>query len=828
MQEILVRFDWIRHGLSCANILPGSSKLDIFSRSNFAPDAALTDCGIKQAQETGKYFIDNLHVDQPYNIIVCSQLRRAIETALNLFNMYNDQDRPIIINKIYVVPYICEEGMPYLLPNADNESEEENVVMEKLRESYPNIKNILDWTIFNLESFNNKEKPNYDIFIKNVVPVLLNHVIKEQLLNNRNKLTSDIVNRMDKVEATTNFTKRQEKNITKDSTNIRIGCVSHSIFMQNHFKKHFGKKFNKPKNTQILSELITYQRGSINSNNITTELYNIPTNKPFTNLSTNNSSKSKPENNGIFCQYDSNKQPNVNNIQLSENKYGLVYLDSGFDDPSNSLTFENFKQNELNYDRCSVGAKNIIGKKSNINKLQSLNKIDPITNLSDMPALPQKNKLVLLPKLEKTPVIENKNMTLFKYTDLPKDNLHPKENKNLKITILTFNEGEATNKSFKGCIEKIVATLEEHAPTIICILSQEAPEDSFHKALAKYFSIPSQNYTLLTRGVFGQNLLIPMPLRASLYLKKEISNHYNIDNIDPIKCIFFNDCFSTEFKHKSNNNCNIKLNIKYIALRVGFLQHIAATKHAIGINLEINDPVYKSKIMLVNTHLPFGGDSDTPKNRQEKLEQIIESSNNGFDLMNKFKDGYAIFISGDLNFRNHCENDKDPKCINNVIEIYQDEKILKKQKLETLKNELYEWLEKKSQNFLSNELYKKLAESIYIDFPTCRYVDKKFDVTQLKFSCINNKCEFEPKLLDYDKIRIPSTCDQILVAYKEKLIKINLLPIDSCDMNYSDHLGLIGTYEIIYDDYNSTSTHMNDTIYANDVNINKREPPFTI
>src|SRR4051812_20134401 len=77
-----VRIDWIRHGLSCANVLTG---LNVFFRGSLAPDAMLTDCGVTQAQQTGDKVLTTLNNEQPYNIVVCSQLTRAIETAFHLF-----------------------------------------------------------------------------------------------------------------------------------------------------------------------------------------------------------------------------------------------------------------------------------------------------------------------------------------------------------------------------------------------------------------------------------------------------------------------------------------------------------------------------------------------------------------------------------------------------------------------------------------------------------------------------------------------------------------------------------------------------------------------
>lgn len=103
--EVYVQIDWIRHGFSCANALSSLSVNTVWTairdlevkRGKYARDAKLTDIGISQAQLANKKFFKRYN---SYDMICCSQLRRAMETAQHLYDGI-DKD-------IFVLPYVNE------------------------------------------------------------------------------------------------------------------------------------------------------------------------------------------------------------------------------------------------------------------------------------------------------------------------------------------------------------------------------------------------------------------------------------------------------------------------------------------------------------------------------------------------------------------------------------------------------------------------------------------------------------------------------------------------------------------------------------------------
>jgi broad specificity phosphatase PhoE len=105
---------WIRHGLSCANIHNITHALYF--------DPKLTQDGLN-CSETSSRFVPNIK----YDFIFCSVLKRAMETALSMFN-----SQP---NRIISLPYIGEKGF-----GSDNKKSK----YDKLSKYFINVSDKLD------------------------------------------------------------------------------------------------------------------------------------------------------------------------------------------------------------------------------------------------------------------------------------------------------------------------------------------------------------------------------------------------------------------------------------------------------------------------------------------------------------------------------------------------------------------------------------------------------------------------------------------------------------------------------------------------------------
>lgn len=119
---------WIRHGLSCANVLKMQAldermswQVKVKSRVQFPSysDPPLTNCAIDRAKRMGPKILDQIRknhtgwVDRNWPVLVfSSQMLRAIETAL-----YNFGGMPV-----YPIPHIAEKG-----PGLDNQPKAWNV-----------------------------------------------------------------------------------------------------------------------------------------------------------------------------------------------------------------------------------------------------------------------------------------------------------------------------------------------------------------------------------------------------------------------------------------------------------------------------------------------------------------------------------------------------------------------------------------------------------------------------------------------------------------------------------------------------------------------------
>jgi broad specificity phosphatase PhoE len=136
---------WIRHAYSCSNLVGDTiGNTDIlngilFPRAKYSFDAQLTDYGIVQTQETRSREKD---LFGKMDIVLTSQLRRSIETAINLF-----KDNDITI---YPVPYVNEirfHVLKLLNADLDNQSIGLTSLMAYLREKYGNLSDKIDFSL---------------------------------------------------------------------------------------------------------------------------------------------------------------------------------------------------------------------------------------------------------------------------------------------------------------------------------------------------------------------------------------------------------------------------------------------------------------------------------------------------------------------------------------------------------------------------------------------------------------------------------------------------------------------------------------------------------
>lgn len=184
-----VNLYWIRHAFSCANILEHKGIIANIARPIVTIDPMLTRAGVNQSKALNNEFLTN-KIHNKFDIVICSNLKRALETALYAFNNVN--------TLIYVVPYISEERNPYAL-NLDNENAPQSATeLEIYYQSIQHEFNIkVNFDILKQLDPYGQLKPNYDSFIKIILTKILNinnmatniaivshsHFIKNHLIN---------------------------------------------------------------------------------------------------------------------------------------------------------------------------------------------------------------------------------------------------------------------------------------------------------------------------------------------------------------------------------------------------------------------------------------------------------------------------------------------------------------------------------------------------------------------------------------------------------------------------------------------------------------------
>lgn len=160
-EKITINVYMIRHGMSETNAMQKKGIIG-WIKHLFKRDPCLVKEGIDKSKKKGKWlnYIQNFRNDNNYDsfkfidystcnlipphfdFVLCSELLRAIETAVNMFQH----------KKIYVIPYVSEiQGYKNVIPL------EKNIQQDFIYAKYP--RSNVDW-----KYIDKKTKPNYKKF----------------------------------------------------------------------------------------------------------------------------------------------------------------------------------------------------------------------------------------------------------------------------------------------------------------------------------------------------------------------------------------------------------------------------------------------------------------------------------------------------------------------------------------------------------------------------------------------------------------------------------------------------------------------------------------
>jgi hypothetical protein len=276
--NVNIKIYWIRHGFSCANYLYDNIHLthSIKDKSILASDAKLTNitlnniCKMKSEIATD-YYRNVLNSD----FILCSELTRAIETAMMLFGTFN--------KTIYIAPYIGEEVETSGLGKSDNIPSDKHI-------KQTNITNIIDFHNKNADKCNGmftsnvsfdildnliydeKTEPNIIEFFKKVIPYLIKKHNKKQIINNTLNLTLTLVSHSQFIKKTTSIYPKNLE-IILQYINTTYYIVDDSYYITNNkYYDHLNNKYynflNKKLNKYGATKYSITDYGNIKSINI--------------------------------------------------------------------------------------------------------------------------------------------------------------------------------------------------------------------------------------------------------------------------------------------------------------------------------------------------------------------------------------------------------------------------------------------------------------------------------------------------------------------------------------------------------------------------------
>lgn len=165
-EKVYLQIDWIRHGFSCSNALGSLDANTVwsiissweFKRGKYAKDARLTDIGMAQARVANKKFFKRY---EKFDMICCSQLRRAMETAELLFaGIHKD---------IYVLPYVCE--VRHLIGKVTGLNNQ--TVPTDWMQRRAEVANKFNWMFFETLKIDGYAEASVDNFYKRLLPLMV-------------------------------------------------------------------------------------------------------------------------------------------------------------------------------------------------------------------------------------------------------------------------------------------------------------------------------------------------------------------------------------------------------------------------------------------------------------------------------------------------------------------------------------------------------------------------------------------------------------------------------------------------------------------------------
>lgn len=252
--RIYIQIDWIRHGFSCANAM---SSLDVntvwsvladwdFKRGKYARDAKLSNIGINQAQVANKKFFSRY---KGFDMICCSQLRRAMETAEHLFNGIDKQ--------IYVLPYVNEFRNVFGdMVGASATSIPTDWTLRRSEVS----KETFNWMFFETLKIKQFAEPSIDNFYRRLMPLIVYFMKKSKGMNigtENRPLKIAIVSHQRYIRKLLNI---------KDSIN-NTGIIGEQIIYdlkkRNIEKSLATKKIHSPEYIIFNGKKIVYSKGKI-------------------------------------------------------------------------------------------------------------------------------------------------------------------------------------------------------------------------------------------------------------------------------------------------------------------------------------------------------------------------------------------------------------------------------------------------------------------------------------------------------------------------------------------------------------------------------------
>ena len=195
-KNIYVQIDWIRHGFSCANAMSAFDADTVWSvitqwevkRNKYTSDAKLTDVGISQAQVLNKQFFKRYG---KFDMICCSQLRRAMETANEVFSG--------IGGDIFVLPYVCEIRNIALRAIGSNGSS----IPTDWKVRRAEVSDKFNWIFFETLKIDKYANASVSNFYERLLPLMIYMVLKRKRLQ-----------------------------VGTESRPIRLAIVSHQLFMR--------------------------------------------------------------------------------------------------------------------------------------------------------------------------------------------------------------------------------------------------------------------------------------------------------------------------------------------------------------------------------------------------------------------------------------------------------------------------------------------------------------------------------------------------------------------------------------------------------------------